>query len=118
MVAPHVDYQYCCESAQVELDSGNELVSFPRLKCRAVCCDPVEHAMKLQAQHRYVSCGHKWSKYLFVQSNPLDILGCQVRDSTLFVQKLPMDSSTIVVTAHHSGCCFCVDTRINTRGNH
>ena len=66
MVAPHVDYQHCCEAAQVGLERGNELVSFPCPKWGAVCCDPVEHAMKLQAQHGCVLCGHKWSKYPLV----------------------------------------------------
>ena len=32
------------------------VVSFPCPKCGAVCCDPVEHAMKLQAQHGCVVC--------------------------------------------------------------
>ena len=42
VVAPHVDYQHCCEAAKIGLTSGNEMVSFPSLKCGAVCCDPVE----------------------------------------------------------------------------
>ena len=105
VVAPHVDYQHCCEAAKVGLECGNELVSFPCPKCGAVCCDPVEHAMKLQAQHGCVVCEHKWSKYPLVQGNPMAVLGCQLRDSTLFVQKLPVDSSTLGVTDHHSGCC-------------
>ena len=41
VVAPHVDYQHYCEATKVGLDHGNELVSFPFPKCRAVCCDPV-----------------------------------------------------------------------------
>ena len=85
MVAPHVDYQHCCEAAKVGLEHGNELVSFPCPKCGAVCCDPVEHAMKLQAQHGCIVCKHKWSKYPLVQGNPMAMLGCQLRDSTLFV---------------------------------
>ena len=40
----------------------------------------------------YVST--QWSKYPLVQGSPLAVLGCQLRDSTLFVQKLPVDSST------------------------
>ena len=32
------------------------------------------------------------------------VLGYQ-RDSTLFVQKLPVDSSILGVTDHQSGCC-------------
>ena len=51
------------------------------------------------------SCGHKWSKYPLVHGNPLAVLGCQMRDSTFFVQKLPVDSSTLGVTDHHSGSC-------------
>ena len=74
-------------------------------KCGAVCYDPVERAMKLQAQHGCIVCEHKWSKYPLVQGNPLAVLGCQLRDSTLFVQKLPVDSSTLGVTDHHSSCC-------------
>ena len=59
VVAPHSDFQHYCEAAKVGLECGNELVSFPCLKCRAVYCDPVEHSMKLQAQHRCVICEHK-----------------------------------------------------------
>ena len=84
VVAPHVDYKRCCEAAKIGLETGNELASFPHPKCGAVCCDPVERARKLQAQHGYVVCVHKWFKYPFVQGNPLAILGCQLRDSTLF----------------------------------
>ena len=54
VVAPHVDYQHCCEAAKIGLECGNELVSFPCPRCRAVCCDPVERSMKLQAQHRCI----------------------------------------------------------------
>ena len=85
MVAPHVNYQCCCEAAKIGLASGNELVSFPCPKCGAVCCDPVERARKLQTQHGCIVCKHKWSKYPLVQGNPLAVLGCQLRDSTLFV---------------------------------
>ena len=49
VVALHVDYQHCCKVAKVGLECGNELVSIPCLNCGAVCCDPVEHAIKLQA---------------------------------------------------------------------
>ena len=104
MVAPHVDYQCCCEAAKVGLECGNELVSFPCPKCGTVCCDPVERAKKLQAQHGCVICKHKWSKYPLLQGNPMDVLGCQLRESTLLVQKLPVDSSTFRVTDHYSGC--------------
>ena len=56
MVAPHVDYQRYCEAAKIGLASGNELVSFPCPKCGAVCCDSVERARKLQAQHDCIVC--------------------------------------------------------------
>ena len=36
VVAPHVDYQCCYEAAKVGLEHGNELVSFPCPKYRAV----------------------------------------------------------------------------------
>ena len=61
------------------------MVSLLCHKCGAVCCDPVECAMKLQAQYGCIVCEHKWSKYPLVQGNPLAVLGCQLRDSTLFV---------------------------------
>ena len=105
VVAPHVDYQHCCEAAKVGLECGNKLVSFPCPKCGAVCCKPVEHAMKLQDQHGYMVCEQKWFKYPLVQGNPMAVLGCQLRDSTLFVQKLPVDGSTLGVTDHHLSCC-------------
>ena len=76
MVATHVDYQHCCEAAKVGLECGNYLVSFPCPKCGAVYCDPVEHAMKLQAQHGCVVYEYKWSKYPFVQGNPVAVLEC------------------------------------------
>ena len=76
-----------------------------------MCCEPVEHGIKLQAQHGCIVCKHKLSKYPFVQGNPLAVLGCQLIDSTLFVQKLPVDSSTLGVADHHSSCCKSVDTR-------
>ena len=47
VVAPHVNYQHCCQAAKVGLASGNELASFPCPKCGAVCCDPVERASRL-----------------------------------------------------------------------
>ena len=105
MFAPHVDYQHCCEAAKIGLERGNEIVSFPCPKCGAVFCDPIERAMNLQAQHRCVVCENKWSKYPLVQGSPLAVLGYQLRHSTLFVQKLPVDSSTLGVTDHHSSCC-------------
>ena len=104
VVAPHVDYQHCGEAAKIGLASGNELVSFPCHKCRAVCCNPVERARKLLAQHECIFCEHKWSKYPLVHGNPLAGLGCQLRDSILFVSTLPVDSSTIGVADHHSRC--------------
>ena len=33
VVAPHVEYQHCCEAAKAGLEHGNELVSFPCPKC-------------------------------------------------------------------------------------
>ena len=51
MVAPHVEYQHCYEAAKIGLASGNEIVSFPFPKCGAVCCDPLERAKELYAQH-------------------------------------------------------------------
>ena len=85
MVAPHVDCQYYCEAAKIGLASGNVLISFPCPKCGTVCCDSIERARKLQAQHDCIVCKHKWSKYPFVQGNPLAVLGCQLKDSTLFL---------------------------------
>ena len=85
MVVPHVDYQCTCEAAKIGLEPGNELVSFPCTKCGPVCCDPVKHSMKQQAQHKCIVCKQKWSKYPFVQGNSFAVLGCQLRDSTLFV---------------------------------
>ena len=87
-----MDYKHCYEAAEIGFASGNELVSFPCPKCGAVYCDPVEQARKLSAQHGCVICGHKWSKYPLVQGNPLTVLGCQLRDSILFVSTLPVDS--------------------------
>ena len=109
MVAPHVDYQHCCEAARAGLEYG-KLVSFPYPKCGTVCYDPVERAMKLQAQHGCVVYKHKWSKYLLVQGNPIAALGCQLRDSTLYMHKLPVDRSTLGVTDHYVGCCQSVRT--------
>ena len=105
VVAPHVKYQHCCNTTKVGLERGNELASFPWPKCGAVYCKPVERAMKLQAQHACMVCKQKGSKYPFVWGNSMAVLGCQLRDSTLFLQKLPVDSSTLGVNDHHSGCC-------------
>ena len=105
MVAPHVYNQYCYEAAKIGLASGNELVSFPCPKYRAVCCDSIEQTRKIWAQHGCIVCKHKWSKYPLVEGNPLAVLGCQLRDSTLYVLKLPIDSSTHGVADHHSRCC-------------
>ena len=74
VVAPHVDFQHCCDAAKVGLECGNEFVSFSSPKCESVCCDPIERAMKLQAQHGCVICKHKWSKYLIAQGNPIVML--------------------------------------------
>ena len=105
MVAPHVDYQYYCEAAKIGLASRNELVSFPCPKSGAVCCDPLKLARKLQAQHGCTVCKQKCSKYPLVQGNPLAVLGCQLRDSILFVSMLPLDNSTLGVANHNSRCC-------------
>ena len=105
VVTPHVDYQCCYEAAKIGLSSGNELVSFRCLKCGAVYCEPVGLGRKLFAQHGFIACKHKWSKYTLVQGNPLAVLGCQLRDSILFVSMLPVDSSTLEVADHHSRCC-------------
>ena len=78
VVAPHVDYQRCCDAAKVGLECRNDLVSFYCSKCGPVCCDPVDHAIKLQAQHACMVCEHKWSKYPLVQGNPMVVLGCQL----------------------------------------
>ena len=43
-----VYYQHCGEAAKAGLERGNKLVSFPCPKCGAVCCDPVERAIKLK----------------------------------------------------------------------
>ena len=103
VVAPNVDYQHCYESAKIGLASGNELVLFPCPKCGSVYCDFFERARKLQDQHGCVLCEHKWSNYPLVLGNPLAVLGCQLRDSTLYVLMLPVDSS-LGVSDHHSGC--------------
>ena len=66
VVALHVQYQHCCEAAKIGLASANELPSFPCPRCGAVCCDPVEGASRLWAQHGCVFCGHKWPKYPLV----------------------------------------------------
>ena len=95
VVAPHVDFQYCCEAAKIGLGCGTELVSFPCPKCGAVCCDPVEQASNLWAQHGCIVCMHKWSKYLLMQGNPLVVLRCQLRDSILFVSTMPVDGSML-----------------------
>ena len=47
VVAPHVDFQYCCEAAKIGLASGNEMVSFPCPKRGAIHFDLVEQARKL-----------------------------------------------------------------------
>ena len=96
-----MDYQHYYEAAKIGLASGNVLVSFPCPKYRAVCSDSVEQVKRLQAQYGCVVCQNKWSKYPLIQGNPLAVLGCQLRDSSLFVSKLPVDSSTFGVADHH-----------------
>ena len=63
---PHIDFKHCCETAKAGLEHGHELVSFPCPKYGSVCCNPVKHAMKLQAQHGCMVCKHRWSKYPLV----------------------------------------------------
>ena len=53
-----------------------------------------------------------------MQGNTLAVLGWQMRDFTLFVQKLPVDSSTLGVVDHHLGCCCCIGTHVSMRGNY
>ena len=53
-----------------------------------------------------------------MQENPLALLGSQLRDSILFVSTLPVDSSTLGMTDHHSRYCKTVGTRVATRGTH
>ena len=118
MVSPHVDYQHCCEAARIGLECGNDLVLFPCPKCWAVSYDPVEGDIKMQDQHECIICKHKWSKYPLVQGNSMAILGCQLRDSTLFIQKLPVDSSTLGEADHHSRCCLGSDARDHTCREH
>ena len=113
-----MDYQRCCEAAMIGLASVKELISYPCPKCGAVYYDPAEQAKKLHAQHRYIVCKYKWSKYPLMQGNPLAMLGCQLKDSTLFVKKLPVDSSKLGVADHRSGCCLRVGTGVGTRGKH
>ena len=50
-------------------------------------------------------CEQKCSKYPLVKGNPLAVLGCQLKDSILFVSTLLIDSSTLGVTDHHSRYC-------------
>ena len=83
----------------------SECTMIPLSKVWGSVLRPVECALKLQAQHRCVVCEHKWSKYPLMQENSMAVLGCQLRDSTLFVQKLPINISTLGVTDHHSVCC-------------
>ena len=47
-----------------------------------------------------------------MQRNPLAVLRCQQRDSTLFVSTLPVDSSKLGVVGHHSRYCLDADTRV------
>ena len=50
--------------------------------------------------------------------NPLAILKCQLRDSSLFGSTLPVDSSTLAVADHHSKYCWGADSRVITTGDH
>ena len=92
---------HCCEAAKIVLASGNELALFPCPKCGAICCDSIKRARKLQAQHGCVVCEHKWSKYPFVQGNPLAVLGCQLRDSTLYMLELIVQHLEWLITTQN-----------------
>ena len=50
--------------------------------------------------------------------NPLAIPKYQLRDSSLFVSTLPVDSSTLGVADHHSRCCLVADSRGVPIGDH
>ena len=50
--------------------------------------------------------------------NTLAVLKCQLRDSSLFVSTVPVDSSTLGVSDHHSRCCLCNDSRVVVSGEH
>ena len=50
--------------------------------------------------------------------NPLAVLKCQLRDSSLFVSTLIVDSSTLGVADHHSKCCLCNDSHVVTTEKH
>ena len=62
-------------------------------------------------------CEHKWSEYPLIQGNPLEVLGCQLRDYTLVVSALPVDSSILGVADHHSRCFKGVGTLLVLVGN-
>ena len=49
-----------------------------------------------------------------MQENPLVILGCQLRDSILFVSIFLVDSSTLGKADRHSRCRKGVNTRVIT----
>ena len=50
--------------------------------------------------------------------NLLAVLKCQLRDSSLFVSKLPVDSSTLGVADHHSRCYLSNDSYVVIAGEH
>ena len=50
--------------------------------------------------------------------NPLAVLRCQLKDYSLFVSTLPVDSSILRVADHHSRCCKYVDSRFVAVGKH
>ena len=52
------------------------------------------------------------------KGNPLAALGCLLRNSTLYVLKLPVDISTLGVADHHSSCCKGVGTHSCTCKRH
>ena len=63
-------------------------------------------------------CGHKWSKYPLMLGNPLAVLKCQLRDFSLFVSNVPLDSSTLGVAGHHSRSCWDADSHVVSVGDH
>ena len=46
------------------------------------------------------------------------VLKWQLRDSSLFVSTLPVNTSTLGVADHHLRCCLGVNARVDTCGEH
>ena len=104
VVTLHVDYQRCCEAAKVGLERGNDLVSFPCSKFwhYFVTLLSVLGSCRLNMAVQYVST---IGPSTHLCSGILSVLGCQLRNFILFVQKFPVDSSTLGVIDHYLGCC-------------